>query len=92
MTLGPLDPFSLVTDEQNKFTREWYQWLVDVSIQSGVARPPVPVANLPVATQVSVGTKAYVSDAVAATFGTAVTGGGTLTVPVYSDGTNWLMG
>lgn len=48
------------------------------------------VASLPAAIQ---GAKAYVNNAAAApVFSATPTGGGTLTVPVYADGTNWRYG
>jgi hypothetical protein len=50
------------------------------------------VATLPSASTNGVGAKAFVTDALAPTFGTTVTGGGTVPVPVYSDGTNWKVG
>lgn len=48
------------------------------------------VANLPTANVQ--GTRGFVTDALAATFGSAPTGGHALVVPVYNDGTTWLMG
>jgi hypothetical protein len=47
---------------------------------------------LPSATFAGSGAKAFVSDATATTFATAYTGGGSNSVPVYSDGTIWLIG
>jgi hypothetical protein len=38
------------------------------------------------------GTRAFVSDALAPTFGASVVGGGTVTVPVYADGASWKVG
>jgi len=38
------------------------------------------------------GTRTFVSDATATTFGSTVVGGGTNTVPVYSTGTSWKIG
>jgi hypothetical protein len=37
-------------------------------------------------------TRTWVSDATASTFGTTVAGGGANTVPVVSNGTNWIIG
>lgn len=48
------------------------------------------VANLPTANVQ--GARCFVTDALTATFGAAPTGGHTLFVPVYNDGTQWLMG
>lgn len=53
---------------------------------------PCTVASLPSAATAGQGTRGLVTDATAATFAAAPTGGGSLKVPVYSDGTNWLMG
>jgi hypothetical protein len=47
------------------------------------------VATLPTA---SVGGRSFVTDASAPVFGTAVTGGGAVAVPVYYDGTQWRVG
>jgi hypothetical protein len=50
------------------------------------------VADLPNATAVGSGARAFVSDATGPTFGATVVGGGAVKVPVYSDGTNWKVG
>lgn len=50
------------------------------------------VATLPKASTAGAGTTTFVSDATVTTFATIVVGGGTNTVPVYSDGTNWRVG
>ena len=47
---------------------------------------------LPSASVVGEGTRAFVSDAVSNSFGTAYSSGGTFKVPVYSDGTSWRIG
>ena len=47
-----------------------------------VATLPTPAAN----------TRAMVSDALAPSFGVAVVGGGTVTTPVYADGSTWNVG
>ncbi|HEY8098913.1 MAG TPA: right-handed parallel beta-helix repeat-containing protein, partial [Methylobacter sp.] len=53
---------------------------------------PRAAASLPAASSVQMGTKEFVTDANATTFGTAVAGGGTNKVPVWSNQTNWLIG
>lgn len=53
---------------------------------------PVTVASLPSAATVGSGSKKMVSDALTPAFGVAVTGGGAVVSPVYSDGTNWIVG
>ena len=50
------------------------------------------VATLPSAVTSGAGAVAFVSDALAPVFGNTVVGGGTVKVPVYSDGTNWKVG
>lgn len=50
------------------------------------------VAALIAAATAGAGARSIVSDALAPVFGTAVTGGGAVVVPVYSDGTSWIVG
>lgn len=53
---------------------------------------PTTVALLPSAATAGNGADAHVTDALAPTFGATVVGGGAVSVPVYSDGTNWKVG
>lgn len=48
------------------------------------------VGTLPAAT--TAGRKTFVSDALAPSFGVMVAGSGAVFTPVYSDGTNWIVG
>jgi hypothetical protein len=50
------------------------------------------VATLPSAVPSGKGARAFVSDALAPTFGATVVTGGAVATPVYSDGTNWKVG
>ena len=50
------------------------------------------VALLPAAATAGLGAMAFVTDALAPTFGSTVAGGGAVASPVYSDGTNWKVG
>jgi hypothetical protein len=50
------------------------------------------VSALPAAATVGAGARAFVTDALTPVFGSAVTGGGAVGVPVYSDGSTWLVG
>lgn len=59
---------------------------------SAIGTTPVTVANLPAAGTAGSGARAFVTDATATTFASTVSGGGSNKVPVYSDGTNWLIG
>ena len=54
--------------------------------------PGVIVANLPAAATAGAGARSFVTDALAPTFGSAVTGGGAVNVPVYSTGAAWFVG
>jgi hypothetical protein len=48
--------------------------------------------TLPLATSVPIGTEAYISDSNSNTFLKIVGGSGNNVVPVFSNGTNWLIG
>ena len=50
------------------------------------------VATLPSAVTSGKGARAFVTNALAPTFGATVVTGGAVAVPVYSDGTNWKVG
>ena len=50
------------------------------------------VATLPSASTSGVGARAFVTDALAPSFGVTVVTGGAIATPVYSDGTNWKVG
>ncbi len=52
----------------------------------------VTVASLPSAATAGNGARGFVTDATATTFLSIVAGGGSNSVPVVSDGTNWLIG
>lgn len=62
---------------------------------SYVQTPSMTVANLAAAATAGAGARAFVTDAtttLALGIGVAVTGGGSNKVPVYSDGSSWLIG
>ena len=50
------------------------------------------VATLPIAAAVSAGARTFVSDSSVTTFNATVAGGGSNTVPVFFNGTNWKVG
>lgn len=50
------------------------------------------VATLPAPATTGAGATTFVSDASGPSFGATVAGGGSVRVPVYSDGTNWKVG
>lgn len=70
--------------------------ITDGSTGTGYLRQvPIAVANLPTAAAGNAGTRIFVSDAsvaAAGNFGSVVVGGGSNTVPVYSDGGAWRIG
>lgn len=49
-------------------------------------------STLPSASTSGKGARSFVTDATAPVFGSAVVGGGAVATPVYSDGTNWIVG
>lgn len=61
-------------------------------LTSWIKVPAVAVSALPAAATAGVGARAFVNDALAPTFGSAVTGGAAVTVPVYSTGSAWNVG
>lgn len=73
-------------------------WLCTVSgtpgtwVPFGRAQLVTTVASLPSAATLGQGATAIVTDASATTFASTVAGGGANIVPVYSNGTNWLIG
>ena len=50
------------------------------------------VATLPSAVTSGIGSRSFVTDALAPVFGSTVVTGGAVATPVYSDGTNWKVG
>jgi polygalacturonase len=67
---------------------------VSATVATGVLSNNIAytVATLPTAANAGAGARAYVTNASATTFASTVAGSGANKVPVYSDGTNWLIG
>jgi hypothetical protein len=63
-----------------------------VTVSTYIKVSPVAVTSLPSATTAGVGARAFVNDALAPVFGSAVAGLGAVAVPVYSDGSAWYVG
>jgi hypothetical protein len=59
---------------------------------SWIKVPAVAVSALPSASTAGAGARSFVNDALTPVFGSAVTGGGAVTVPVYSTGSAWNVG
>jgi hypothetical protein len=67
----------------------------EITFHGVVGTTPVTVSNLVVASYAGVGARAFVTDStqtLSVGLGTTVVGGSTNKVPVYSDGTSWLIG
>jgi len=63
-----------------------------VTVSTYIKVSPVAVTSLPDAATAGVGARAFVNDALAPVFGSAVANGGSAKVPVYSDGSAWYVG
>jgi len=84
-------------DQLNNVLRLYFNRLDNLLAQlvaSGIIPPTTnyTVATLPSAAAGTQGRRAWVTNALAPTFGATVVTGGTVKVPVYSDGTNWKVG
>ena len=84
-------------DQLNNIFRLYFNQITNLAQQLTTQEviPPLKnytVAALPSAATSGVGARAFVIDALAPTFGATVVTGGTVAVPVYSDGTNWKVG
>ena len=53
---------------------------------------PVTFAQLPNATTIGAGTRAFITEASGNTYGAAAAGGGSAVIPVWSNGTAWYVG
>ena len=96
----PLSPFEYdrqYTDQLNNVLRLYFN-RVDSILNQLKTDEIIPaltnytVATLPSAVTSGKGSRSFVTDALAPTFGSTVAAGGTVAVPVYSDGTNWKVG
>jgi hypothetical protein len=91
LPLAPQEYDRRYSDQLNNVLRLYFNQL-DKIIGQLNANVPVLVADLPSASTVGVGSRAFVTNSSVSTFGTTVAGGGSTKVPVYSDGTNWKVG
>ena len=73
-----------LVDTIGRMVPDWYDRLKQIEPTT------YTVATLPAAG--TAGTRKFVTDATATTFGTIVAGTGANKVPVYDDGTNWRIG
>jgi hypothetical protein len=91
LLLAPLEYNSQYQDQLNNVLRLYFNQLNKIVGQLQAA-DNYTVATLPSAATSGAGSRLFVTDATAPTFGSTVVGGGTVNVPVYSDGTNWKVG
>jgi hypothetical protein len=66
--------------------------VLSVSAKGVTKTSPGTVGALPTAASAGVGSRAFVTDATSTAFGAAATGGGGNAVPVFSNGSAWLIG
>jgi hypothetical protein len=78
-------------DQLNNVLRLYFTKL-NAAVNQLQAPPVYLVADLPSAADAGIGARSFVTNASGPTFGSTVVGGGTVKVPVYSDGTNWKVG
>lgn len=85
-------------DQYNNILRLYFNQIDNILGQLRADSTVIPpttvftVATLPSASTSGAGARSFVSDAASPTFGATVAGSGAVTVPVYSDGTNWKVG
>ena len=61
----------------------------NLSVSGTINTKGYTVATLPTGVT---GARAYVTNALAPAFGSTVAGGGTVTIPVFYNGSNWIVG
>ena len=95
---APSEYASQFHEQHNNILRLYFNQLDGIlgqlSTRSAILPPTTvfTVATLPSAATSGAGARSFVSDAASPTFGATVAGSGAVTVPVYSDGTNWKVG
>jgi hypothetical protein len=97
LPLAPTEYGRQYTDQINNVLRLYFN-RVDAILNQLKTDDVIPaltnytVATLPSAVTSGKGSRSFVTDASAPTFGATVAGGGAVATPVYSDGTNWKVG
>jgi hypothetical protein len=97
LPLAPRDYEQQYLDQLNNVLRLYFSRIDSTFNQLSVSdiTPPLTnytVATLPSAATSGVGARSFVTNALTPTFGSAVVGGGAVATPVYSNGTNWIVG
>lgn len=97
LSLAPTEYNRQYTDQLNNVLRLYFN-RVDAILNQLKTDEIIPaltnytVATLPSAVTSGKGSRSFVTDALAPTFGSTVASGGAVATPVYSDGTNWKVG
>jgi hypothetical protein len=97
LPLSPLEYNRQYTDQLNNVLRLYFN-RVDAILNQLKTDEIIPaltnytVATLPSAVTSGKGSRSFVTDALAPTFGSTVASGGAVATPVYSDGTTWKVG
>ena len=91
LPFAPVEYLQKYQDELNNILRLYFTQIDALAVQLSLGKV-YAFADLPTAASAGVGARAFVTDSSVSTFGTAVAGGGTSKVPVYSDGTSWMVG
>jgi len=96
LPVSPQDYLAQDFDKFNNILRLYFNQIDGVTqrlvAESNTLYAVYTVATLPSAVTLGKGARAFVSDALAPTFGATVVTGGAVATPVYSDGTNWKVG
>jgi hypothetical protein len=92
LPLAPQEYERPYQDQLNNTFRLYFNQLDNVIKQTVLASTVYTVATLPSAATTGAGSRTFVSDALAPTFGATVVTGGAVTVPVFSNGTDWKVG
>ena len=97
LPLSPMEYNRQYNDQLNNVLRLYFN-RVDAILNQLKTDEIIPaltnytVATLPSAITSGKGSRSFVTDALAPTFGSTVASGGAVATPVYSDGTNWKVG
>ena len=97
LPLSPMEYNRQYNDQLNNVLRLYFN-RVDAILNQLKTDEIIPaltnytVATLPSAVTSGKGSRSFVTDALAPTFGSTVASGGAVATPVYSDGTNWKVG
>ena len=97
LPLAPMEYERQYVDQLNNVLRLYFN-RIDSTFNQLTTSDVVPpltnytVSTLPSAASSGAGARSFVTDATAPTFGAAVSGGGAVATPVYSNGTSWIVG